>query len=157
MKIEVTDRLRLDVKASAGNEIDSWAGGSRFEEGNVAKFVSGPFGTGPFGTFLSDIFTLAGVTFKTRDHRGQRRFVANLRDPEAWRRSRGFAGSCFGAARTRQGGSASTARPIAIRCQFRFYERCKTLCRAARLRNQVDYRPGKSLTRIYRLSTPHSA
>jgi len=63
LKIEATDRLRLDVKVSAGNEIGSWAGASHFEEGNVEEFVKGPFGTGPFGTFLSDIFTLAGVSF----------------------------------------------------------------------------------------------
>jgi hypothetical protein len=55
LKLEATDRLRLDVKVSGGTEIGAWAGASHFEDGNVMKLIKGPFGTGPFGTFLTDI------------------------------------------------------------------------------------------------------
>src|ERR1700687_5350032 len=51
LKVQATDRLRLDVKVSAGGEIASWAGAGRFESG--VEFIQGPFGTGPFGTFLT--------------------------------------------------------------------------------------------------------
>jgi hypothetical protein len=63
LKVEATDRLRLDVKVSGGTEIGSWAGASHFEDGNVLKLIKGPFGTGPFGTFLTDIFTGPSVRF----------------------------------------------------------------------------------------------
>jgi hypothetical protein len=62
--LEATDRLRLDVKVSGGTEIGSWAGGaSHFGDGNVMKLIKGPFGTGAFGTLLSDIFTGSSVNF----------------------------------------------------------------------------------------------
>ena len=63
LKVEATDRLRLDVKVSGGTEIGAWAGASHFEDGNVLKLIKGPFGTGPFGTFLTDIFTGPSVRF----------------------------------------------------------------------------------------------
>lgn len=63
LKLVATDRLRLDVKVSGGTEIGSWAGASHFEDGNVMKLIQGPFGTGPFGTFLSDIFLGTDVRF----------------------------------------------------------------------------------------------
>jgi hypothetical protein len=63
LKVEATDRLRLDVKVSGGTEIGAWAGSSHFEDGNVMKLIQGPFGTGPFGTFLDDIFTGPSVRF----------------------------------------------------------------------------------------------
>jgi hypothetical protein len=64
MMVEATDRLRLDVKVSAGNEIFSWAGDSHFSDGDIGGLAKGPFGTGPFGTFLSDIFTIPNVSFR---------------------------------------------------------------------------------------------
>ena len=45
LKIDATDRLRLDVKISGGSEIGSWVGANHFEEGSVMKLVKGPFGT----------------------------------------------------------------------------------------------------------------
>ncbi len=63
LKLDATDRLRLDVKVSGGIEIGSWAGASHFEDGNVMNLIKGPFGTGPFGTFLIDIFTGPSVRF----------------------------------------------------------------------------------------------
>jgi hypothetical protein len=62
LAVEATDRLRLDVQVSGGKEIGAWAGGSHFDEGNVISFIKGPFGTGGFGNFLTDIFTSSGIT-----------------------------------------------------------------------------------------------
>jgi len=61
--LEATDRLRLDVKVSGGTEIGSWAGASHSGDGNVMKLIKGPFGTGAFGTLLTDIFTGSSVSF----------------------------------------------------------------------------------------------
>jgi hypothetical protein len=61
--LEATDRLRLDVKFSGGMEIGAWAGASDFGDGNVRKLIKGPFGTGAFGTILSDILTGESVSF----------------------------------------------------------------------------------------------
>lgn len=65
MKLYLTDRLRLDVKVSHGEEIGSWAGARQFDSKSIFELVgSGPFGTGALGTFLSDIFTGAGARFE---------------------------------------------------------------------------------------------
>jgi len=61
LKLQATDRLRLDVQVSGGTEIGAWAGASHFDDGNVMKLFKGPYGTGGFGTFLTDIFTGAGI------------------------------------------------------------------------------------------------
>src|SRR5579872_143095 len=67
LKLDLTDRLRLDVKVSAGNEIGSWAGSSHFESNVMDLVGGGPFGTGPFGTFASDIFGGVATTFHYLD------------------------------------------------------------------------------------------
>ncbi len=60
LKLEATDRLRLDVKVSDGVEIGSWAGASHFDSRSIFDLIGGgPFGTGPFGTLLWDIFASA--------------------------------------------------------------------------------------------------
>jgi len=65
LRVEATDRLRLDIIASDGKEIFSWAGASRFDSRWVGKFIGeGPVGTGSFGTFLLDIFRNDGVSFE---------------------------------------------------------------------------------------------
>jgi hypothetical protein len=74
LKLEATDRLRLDVKVSNGTEIGAWAGAGNFGDGNVMKLIQGPFGTGGFGTFLTDIFAGSSVAFhfegeESLDHR----------------------------------------------------------------------------------------
>ena len=74
LKLEATDRLRLDVKVSNGTEIGAWAGAGNFGDGNVMKLIQGPFGTGGFGTFLTDIFAGSSVAFhfegeESVDHR----------------------------------------------------------------------------------------
>ena len=64
-QIYLTDRLRLDVKVSAGQEIGSWAGASQFESQSIFELVdTGPFGTGLLGTLLNDIFTTGGARFE---------------------------------------------------------------------------------------------
>ena len=61
LTLQATDRLRLDVQVSGRTEIGAWAGASHFDDGNVMKLIKGPFGTGGFGNFLTDIFAGAGV------------------------------------------------------------------------------------------------
>lgn len=64
-KLEATDRLRLDVKVSDGTEIGSWAGAGPFDSRGVFDLIGGgPFGTGPFGTLLWDIFASGGARFQ---------------------------------------------------------------------------------------------
>jgi hypothetical protein len=65
LQLYLTDRLRLDVKVSHGNEIGSWAGASQFDSRSIFDLVgSGPFGTGALGTFLTDIFTEGSASFE---------------------------------------------------------------------------------------------
>lgn len=64
LKVDATDRLRLDVKISEGHEIGSWAGARKFDSRNLVDFVGGgPFGTGPLGTLIGDIFLNPGAHF----------------------------------------------------------------------------------------------
>src|ERR1044072_2620509 len=56
-----TDRLRLDVAFNGEREMYSWAGASRFEDGEIDELVrEGPIGTGPFVSLLVAIFTARG-------------------------------------------------------------------------------------------------
>jgi hypothetical protein len=58
LQLEATDRLRLDVAATARGEIFSWAGSSSFGDGRVDTVVRyGPMSTGAFRTYLTIIFT----------------------------------------------------------------------------------------------------
>ena len=64
LDLYLTDRLRLDVKVSGGQEIGSWAGANQFDSKSIFDVVGGgPFGTGALGMFLSDIFTGGGARF----------------------------------------------------------------------------------------------
>ncbi len=57
LKLDSIDWLRLDVAYASGNEIYSWAGASKFEEGDLDELVpEGATGTGPFATMLLGIF-----------------------------------------------------------------------------------------------------
>jgi hypothetical protein len=63
-KLESTDRLRLEVTVSAGREIYSWPGATRFDSRDVDEIIrQGPIGTGSFATHLSGIFDNPGVEF----------------------------------------------------------------------------------------------
>lgn len=64
LKLDSTDWLRLDVAYASGSEIYSWAGASRFEEGELDELVpEGATGTGPFATMLLGIFESRGPKF----------------------------------------------------------------------------------------------
>jgi len=64
LDLYLTDRLRLDVMVSGGQEIGSWAGASQFDAKSIFDLVGkGPFGTGALGMFLADIFVGGGALF----------------------------------------------------------------------------------------------
>jgi len=57
LRLQATDRLRLDVAMIERGEIFSWPGASRFEDGGIAALVrSGAMGTGAFASFLTVVF-----------------------------------------------------------------------------------------------------
>jgi hypothetical protein len=64
LKLDSTDWLRLDVAYASGSEIYSWAGASRFEEGELDELVpEGATGTGPFATMLLGVFESRGPKY----------------------------------------------------------------------------------------------
>jgi hypothetical protein len=64
LKLEATDRLRLEVTVSEGREIYSWPGATRFDSRDVDEIIhEGPIGTGSFGTHLLGIFDNPGAEF----------------------------------------------------------------------------------------------
>jgi len=57
LRLDSTDRLRLDVALASSREIYSWAGASKFEEGDIDELIpEGAIGTGPFAAMLLGIF-----------------------------------------------------------------------------------------------------
>jgi len=66
LRLEFTDRLRLEVAVEQGHEIRSWPGPGRFDPRRVDAFIEGPgaIGTGAFGTYLLDIFENPGAQFQ---------------------------------------------------------------------------------------------
>jgi hypothetical protein len=57
LRLDTTDRLRLDVAMTPEREIYSWAGASKFEEGDIDQIVpDGAMGTGPFAAHLLSVF-----------------------------------------------------------------------------------------------------
>lgn len=66
LRLEFTDRLRLEVAVDQGHEIRSWPGPGRFDPRRVDAFIEGPgaIGTGAFGTYLLDIFDNPGTRFQ---------------------------------------------------------------------------------------------
>ena len=73
LRLDVSDRLRLDVAQGEEREIDSWAGAARFDTADIGRIVNrGPIGTGSFGGYLVDIFNNNATKYaylgeKTRD------------------------------------------------------------------------------------------
>ena len=61
--LESTDRVRLDIKASRGIEIGSWAG-APFSSRSIFDLVGGPYGTGMLGALISDVFVNGGATYQ---------------------------------------------------------------------------------------------
>jgi hypothetical protein len=65
VELYVTDRLRLDVKVSEGQEIGAWAGSKQFDSRSIMELgKGGSFGTGSLGGFIVDIFHNDGARFQ---------------------------------------------------------------------------------------------
>jgi hypothetical protein len=61
--LQSTDRLRLELKVSHGEEIGSWPG-SRFTASSIFDLIgNGPYGTGMLGSFIADIFIDGHATY----------------------------------------------------------------------------------------------
>lgn len=64
LRLATTDRLRLDVILGEDRELYSWAGASKFEEGEIDELVTqGAFGTGPFATMLLSVLEVRNAKF----------------------------------------------------------------------------------------------
>ena len=64
LKLESTDRLRLDVALNSKTEMYSWVGEGRFDDRNLSEIVNrGTTSTGAFGSFLHAIFVTSGPAF----------------------------------------------------------------------------------------------
>ena len=60
-----TDRLRLELKVSHGQEIGAWARSSQFSSRSIFELIGGgAYGTGTLGGFLTDIFKDGGATYQ---------------------------------------------------------------------------------------------
>ena len=65
LKLEGSDRLRLEVTVSEGHEIHAWPGATRFDTRDVDQIIrQGPIGTGTFGSHLTGIFDNPAVEFQ---------------------------------------------------------------------------------------------
>jgi hypothetical protein len=64
-RLQAVDRLRLEVTVSAGREIYSWPGATRFDSRDVSEIIrQGPIGTGSFGTHLLAVVDNPAVRFE---------------------------------------------------------------------------------------------
>jgi hypothetical protein len=64
LRLDFTDRVRLEVAQGDTREIHSWPGASRFESGYIDELIQrGPAASGSFGGYLVDIFGQDGVEF----------------------------------------------------------------------------------------------
>jgi len=64
LRLNVTDRLRMDVTLTKRGEIYSWVGASKFDDAGIEHLVrEGPIGSGAFGGFLDAIFTEDAKTY----------------------------------------------------------------------------------------------
>jgi hypothetical protein len=65
LRLESTDRVRLEVTVSQGRELHSWPGATRFDARDVDELIrDGPVSTGAFGGHLASLFGKPGVTFQ---------------------------------------------------------------------------------------------
>ena len=75
--LQSTDRLRLDLKVSEGEEIATWAGASQFGSRNVFELIGGgAYETGIMGTFLGDILENATYRFMGEETAGSSKLAA---------------------------------------------------------------------------------
>jgi hypothetical protein len=64
LRLESSDRLRLDVLLAADRELYSWAGAAHFQENELLEWLpAGAIGTGPFAAMLLSIFEVHSPYF----------------------------------------------------------------------------------------------
>ena len=61
--LEMTDRLRLDLKVSQGVEIGAWSDGQFTSQSIFGLIDGGPYGTGTLGALISDVFLNGSATY----------------------------------------------------------------------------------------------
>lgn len=65
LRLEATDRVRLEVTVSQGREIHSWPGATQFDSRGVEEMIrEGPIGTGAYASYLLGVFDTPGVEFR---------------------------------------------------------------------------------------------
>jgi hypothetical protein len=71
LKLDHTDRLRLEVSLPATQEIVSWTDSGHFELLSLNELINyGPNATGTFGSYLAEIFSSARTHFQYRGREG---------------------------------------------------------------------------------------
>jgi len=71
LRLDATDRLRVEVTMTQGREIYSWTGPGAFSRSVEDILQWGPIGTGAFAANLLDIFTDPSVRFRVLDEKEQ--------------------------------------------------------------------------------------
>jgi hypothetical protein len=71
LKLNHTDRLRVEVSFPYAHELLSWTDSGHFESLSLNELIEyGPTATGTFGTYLAEIFSGAGTHFQYRGREG---------------------------------------------------------------------------------------
>jgi len=64
LRLDSTDRLRLDVKLTSTREIYSWAGAEKFDDREIDELIpEGAMGTGPYASMLLGLFGAPDLRF----------------------------------------------------------------------------------------------
>jgi hypothetical protein len=71
LRLDATDRLRVEVAVIQGSEIYSWTGPASFSYSLDQILQFGPTGTGAFAAHLLDIFSNPSVRFQTLEQGGE--------------------------------------------------------------------------------------
>jgi len=71
LRLDATDRLRVEVAVTQGNEIYSWTRPASFSYSLEQVLQFGPTGTGAFAAHLIDIFSNPSVRFRTLEEGGE--------------------------------------------------------------------------------------
>jgi hypothetical protein len=65
LRLDATDRVRLEVAEGPNAEMHAWPGAAKFETNGIDDLVSrGPVATGAFGGYLISLFTKEGAQFE---------------------------------------------------------------------------------------------
>ena len=65
LRLDTTDRVRLEVAEAENVEMHAWPGADRFETSDIDELVGrGPIATGAFAGYLIDLFANEGAQFK---------------------------------------------------------------------------------------------